>query len=721
MLNKIHDAMRSEGLHPKSISIDNKFHRFSTNNKSSDEAGFYCFTELSNCIVGVFGDWRAGTSYKYCSKSESAMSNIERVQVQREIKAQELKKQREEKKNREAAALKAAEIMDSVDFNAEHEYIKRKQIVMLGGAGVRGVELCVPCYNKDMQLVNVERITLDNKKPLWGGERTGTFSLIGTPAEGETMLLTEGYATAASIHLATKKPVIVGFNAGNLPNVAVHFKNHPLIICADNDSNNIGLKKAQEAAKKHGNARVVLCPVSTDFNDMHVQQGLDAVREFIYPKREVVEREAGQVTGGSGEWYNDWVYINSHKKYYSLIDKQFYSSEAFNIKCTVLVPENEKMTASAYIAQYGLIKVIAQPVYAPNIKELFFKQEHKDCINTYDHQNELKPAVKFTSEGKKAINKILFHILTICNKNHEHYELMINWLAWQVQRRGEKILWSPLIQGIEGIGKSFIGLAARAMLGNNNVKTVSTTELASIYNAWAQGACLVIADEIRIAGHNRHDIINRLKPLITDPYIQISEKHVTAYNTTNVSNYFCTTNYKDAVPLTATDRRWWILFSEHETVADFLIAVGGDENYFPKLYDDLYKYADELLKFFMEYKISNDFINCKQAPITDFKRNMLKNEDAKVTGLDEARELLKQGGEYFTEKVVCSADFFEKLMQIVPDLELKSQNRAIFMQKLGYSMYKGMRIGDKIRKVWVKKDNMTDEEIRIELQNSTYL
>lgn len=716
---KARDAMASSGLHPKSIIIDGKFHRFSTSNKSTDTAGFYCFSNLDSCIVGVFGDWREDIKHSFCSKSESVMSNIERAQVQREIKAQQVKERAEKKKLRDEAALKAAEIMDSVNHNATHEYINKKQIEMLGGAGVTGNILCVPCYNKDMQLVNVERITMDSKKPLYGGERIGAFSMIGSPAEGETLLLAEGYATACSIHMATKKPVIVAFNAGNMPAVAAHFKHHPMIICADNDANEIGLKKAQEAQKKHGNATIKLCPVRSDFNDLHVAQGLQAVREAIYPKAVNTTKKIN-VVQRHDNWWDRWVYVNSHNRYYCLDDRQFYASEAFNLKCTSLVPADEKKTATSYVTANGLIDVIAQPTYAPNIKDLFFTESGRKCINTYNHENELKAADVITQEGEKAINAILHHIFCICNRNHEHYELMVNWLAWQVQRRGEKILWSPVIQGIDGIGKSFIGDVARNMLGNENVNIVKPTEIMGNYNGWATGACLVIVNEIKITGHNRYDVVNSLKPLITDPYIQISEKYIASYNVLNVSNYFCTTNHKDAIPITATDRRWWILYSEYECLADFLNVAKGGDDYFTKLYDGLHSHIAEVVKYFMDWKISEDFIKAKQAPQTTYKEDLLRNEDAKMAGLSEAREVLARGGAFFNEEIVCSGDFFKTLMEVVEDFELKSQNRAVFMQKLGYNMHKAMWIDGKARKVWVRKSGLSDEYIKDEMMKTTY-
>ena len=65
-----------------------------------------------------------------------------------------------------------------------------------------------------------------------------TFHLIGAP-QG-ILLIAEGYATAASLHLATGLPVAVAFTAGNIAPVAAELhKRYPrsrLLICADDDA-----------------------------------------------------------------------------------------------------------------------------------------------------------------------------------------------------------------------------------------------------------------------------------------------------------------------------------------------------------------------------------------------------------------------------------------------------------------------------------------------------
>ena len=138
-------------------------------------------------------------------------------------------------------------------------------------------------------------------------EKNGNFHLIAEPrkdlSQGE-ILLAEGYATGASLHLATEKPVAVAFDAGNLEPVAIKlrekFPNAAITICADNDHQhtrrtpegtelwNKGVDLAQKAAQAVGGK--VVAPIFneeerarglTDFNDLHQSRGLDEVKKQV--------------------------------------------------------------------------------------------------------------------------------------------------------------------------------------------------------------------------------------------------------------------------------------------------------------------------------------------------------------------------------------------------------------------------------------------------------
>jgi len=138
----------------------------------------------------------------------------------------------------------------------------------------RDGRLIVPVCDKG-KIINLQFISGSGEKRfLAGGRKKGGYFTIG--GENDAIHICEGYATAASVHDATKKRCIVAFDAGNLPDVAVAireiFPNSKIVICADNDANCIGIRAAQKAAAaiKCRNVEIIMPPiVGTDFNDYY--------------------------------------------------------------------------------------------------------------------------------------------------------------------------------------------------------------------------------------------------------------------------------------------------------------------------------------------------------------------------------------------------------------------------------------------------------------------
>jgi putative DNA primase/helicase len=152
----------------------------------------------------------------------------------------------------------------------------------------------IPVKDVPGKLWSLQWIAPDGtKRFLTGGKKKGCFHHLGAFENGRPILICEGYATGASIHMATKQTTVVAFDAGNLDPVVESIKQtypqSPLIIAGDNDVwkiPNVGLEKAQEAAQAHGCSVVFpqfkdIATKPTDFNDIHVLEGLESVKNQI--------------------------------------------------------------------------------------------------------------------------------------------------------------------------------------------------------------------------------------------------------------------------------------------------------------------------------------------------------------------------------------------------------------------------------------------------------
>ncbi len=171
-----------------------------------------------------------------------------------------------------------------------HPYLINKRVEAHGIRQVSTV-LIIPLFSVDGSITSLQLIFSDGDKRYHpGGQVKGCFFLIGDPAKSDIIYVCEGFATGASIHQANGHAVFIAFTSGNLEAVTgIAKKRHPekqIIIAGDNDIEtarrrpdlgNPGRKSAEAAAAAHG-VELSICPMDSDFNDLHQAQGLDAVR-----------------------------------------------------------------------------------------------------------------------------------------------------------------------------------------------------------------------------------------------------------------------------------------------------------------------------------------------------------------------------------------------------------------------------------------------------------
>lgn len=311
-------AMLAAGLTPPDEIIgDGGIHRFSTNNKGHDTAGWYIL-HLDKLPAGSFGNWREGRTETWCSIDRKVQTPAQQSEYATLLKSMQNARHRAKKAENDKAAETAAAIWAAaatMDDSAAHGYLVKKgirpngaklidsyaarQLCPFGNLSntLAGPLLVIPMRNAANQLRSLQFISTaesDNKRPLTGGEKQGCFHLIDKPDATATktiLIVGEGFATAASIHEATGKPVVMAIDSGNLEAVCKALrKAYPdaaLIVAADDDwrtEGNPGRKSAKAAALAVGG--VVVSPLfpadrpdkATDFNDMAALSGLEAVK-----------------------------------------------------------------------------------------------------------------------------------------------------------------------------------------------------------------------------------------------------------------------------------------------------------------------------------------------------------------------------------------------------------------------------------------------------------
>lgn len=430
------------------------------------------------------------------------------------------------------------------------------------------------------------------------------------------------------------------------------------------------------------------------------------------------------------EWTKNWVYVNSHTCFANLENTRFLKTEAFNLKNGKYVPDSAnggKQSAVKYVSDRGYIESVDMVAYFPNLDDKVVTIDNFKILNSFNSKTVPEAACEYTEEGLKAIELVKKHIKFICG-NSKNALILTEWIAHQIQFPGKQILWSPVIQSVQGTGKSFFGELLRCCLGDRNVGTVSPTQVVSDFNGWATGVSVNVLEELRVKGHNRHDAANALKPLITDRMIQINDKGVKQFMAYNTTNYLCFTNYKDSIPLDSEDRRWWVIFVPFNNIDEMgndikktltTTEIKGLNNkevcekiYFPHLFDQIRTHGCQIRKWLLEFKITKEFLETKRAPMTEDKMSMIATEESCLEGYIEVKEMIEKGGKYYNKDVVSSSDLFSEVMFEYPDLEINNVKKNQILKKLRFTTSpKPIKIDGKSKRIWTKKA-YSNEEIR---------
>ena len=271
------DAIRSAGLEPPDeVLMDGKIHRFKSGAKGSpghgDKPGWYLVFG-DGIPAGRFGCWRAGIEVTWRADVGRKLTHTEEMA--------NAKRLAEAKALRDAALERqhqvASETVEQIWANAnaaspEHPYLVAKGIGVHGARITGDGRLVVPLYDQEGVISSLQYIDHQGGKLYHpGGQTGGKFWQLGSLDEPGAIYVAEGFATAATIHETTNRPVVVAYSASNLVPVLGHLRQiygpiQEIVIVADNDKSGVGQRYAEQACAKHG-ARMVMPPEPGDAND----------------------------------------------------------------------------------------------------------------------------------------------------------------------------------------------------------------------------------------------------------------------------------------------------------------------------------------------------------------------------------------------------------------------------------------------------------------------
>lgn len=305
-----------------------------------------------------------------------------------------------------------------------------------------------------------------------------------------------------------------------------------------------------------------------------VSPSIAAVRELLAAPRPAMatadDVELGDALSLAPAWAQPWVWDAGADCYVHRRTKEERTITSFNAEFSRngadLIVGDERFDPHTMMTRFWRVPVVSGRMYYPpaDSRDPIITFEDVRYLNSFRADLVVKPDAKVTPAGEQ-LRKALERHLSMLTPDARESALLRYWLAHNYMRPGVKIRWAPTIKGCEGDGKTVFLDVLGVVLGAANAHTLNgDTVLNSTFTGWAEGAAVVMVEEIRFQGHNRFEVANRLKPYITNDRVDVHAKGRDPRTVLNATNYMFATNHVDMLPIDDGDRRYFVLHSPFE-------------------------------------------------------------------------------------------------------------------------------------------------------------
>ena len=623
-LEEVLRQLNDGGLTVEEIQIGRLVRVPAEGDRGRQKTGWYSLHELlieggEILLVGAYGNWRDGGGSRKIELRGRKMSDEQREAM----KARILADRRESERRRKGAANRAAEearkVWQKCSETGNSDYLVRKGVQ---GHGVRYTDkgnLVVPMHDgsgriRGLQVIYGDPATIKRKgrdKDFWpiGVAKRGTWFQIGSPTW--VVLVCEGYATGASLFEATGHPVAIAWDAGNLLPVAEALaKQYPsayVLVCADDDflgrcqacgkttevagpncthcgephgKGNTGVTSASNAALAVGGS--YLAPLFadrgtrklTDFNDMHLADGLQAVRAQVETRLRALEvappRAEPPQPGGGGEDLRPIQNTQELLERFALV--YGHGGAVFDYQEHALVSLSDMRDAcqSREIHRQWQESPGRQIV---RIRDVGFDPTGQDTAVRCNLWGG------WPTEPRAGSCEALLDLLEfLCTGEEgqagEVYRWVLKWLAYPIQHPGAKMKTALVLHGPQGAGKNMFFEAVMAIYGQYG-RVVDQAAIEDKFNDWASKKLFLIADEV-VARAELFHVKNKLKHFVTGDWIRINPKNVAAYDERNHANLVFLSNETQPLVLEQGDRRYAVIWTPPEMPLDFYGRVKAE-------------------------------------------------------------------------------------------------------------------------------------------------
>lgn len=392
------------------------------------------------------------------------------------------------------------------------------------------------------------------------------------------------------------------------------------------------------------------------------------------------------------ELFKGCVYVEDQ---HVIITHEGYALDAqrFDVRyggfCFALDAVNTKTTPSAWKAftQSQVLRDVhpkaRSAAFDPRLPPLtIIKKQDGDYINTY---REIK-----TPRVKGDATRFITHLHKMFD-NERDVTILTSYMAAILQYKGHKFEWCPIIQGIQGNGKSTLSDIIQFGVSDTYTHQPEQASIKNKFNLWLERKIFIRVEEV----YDRERLlIEPLKTMITSDKIAIEPKGKEQVTRGICCNFIILTNHKDGLQKHCNDRRLAPFYSRQQYAGD-LERDGLTEEYFAEF--------DHWLKQENGYAITCDYLENYQIPreFNPMYKRRAPCTSSTVEAVEHGRTNIEQE---IVEAIEQEKIGFRKgwvssyqLDALLQGLRLNSQmghvKRREIMRELGYMLHPGLKEG----------------------------
>lgn len=409
-------------------------------------------------------------------------------------------------------------------------------------------------------------------------------------------------------------------------------------------------------------------------------------------------------------WCENWFYIETRNQFYNTDTSSMLSPTAFDNKFGRMLLTDEMRSKgesfngkpSNVALNVHCIPTVYDSIYIPG-DEIIVNINGVDMVNTYNHLRTPIEKEPKTLDQRNAIKMAERHFELLFPDPVER-NMFLDYLAYTVQYPKEKVTWGVVVQGVDGVGKTWMATMMAAVLGGPNVRSVNADALKEQYTKWAEGHRMVFFEEIRLQGHNRFEIMDKLRPYASNESVNVRRMQTDLYEIPNVTNYVFFTNYLDALPINDNDRRYFIIRTAFQTKSHIVDFNSKHPQYFVDLFNMVTFEGAALRWWLLNRPISDAFPAKGRAPETD-SRTMMIDESETSDDLDLVKEAIEESTNPLLSYRLLSSN---ALRAAVPELGMVNRKQlGQLLFRAGFAKLGQFRFGgrDQPKDSWYTRDS----------------